>query len=120
VNDRDGGEQPEAVIDRLVLNLMEIFESAGVVLPLSQARAIAGELVTRFPEIAGPAPGPAPPPRKPWTRWTKQEYELLRQLHQGGMSKKDMAHRLNRTPGQVNGAITRLGLTTQDRRRSKP
>lgn len=51
------------------------------------------------------------PPRKPWTRWTPEEDAELRRRFVAGEPVREIAEALNRSRGQINGALTRLALT---------
>jgi DNA-binding NarL/FixJ family response regulator len=49
--------------------------------------------------------------RKPWTRWTPEEDAELRRRFVAGEPVREIAEALNRSRGQINGALTRLALT---------
>lgn len=90
---------------QVVLAVLEAAEEAGVVLHLSQAREFAAALIKRFPMLETDLAN-----RRAWTHWTPEEYERLKEMWAAGVSWTEVGAELGKTRGQINGAITRLGL----------
>lgn len=91
--------------EQLVLAVLDAAEEAGVSLYSSQARNLTDSLVKRFPILETDLAS-----RKKWTHWTDEEYERLRELWAAGVSWAKVGEELGKTRGQINGAVTRLGL----------
>lgn len=88
----------------LVLAVIEAAELAGCEVSVPAARAVVAEL--RRLGVLHEAK-----PRKPWTRWSPEDDERLRSMFHAGTSVREIAETLNRSPGQIKGAITRMQLT---------